>query len=298
MVRGHNDCPKACTACRLDCLCDNCKRCHTCEDLKSELKSAFRCRNLAHSCEILEIDMSARNEIEKLPRHCASEILVVFVGEHKRKYRVHLDAFRGASRFFEKETLPKSKDSHLQSIALTEKVDDPEAFEMFIQFAYIKNYIVPNKRALDQLFVHAKVYVLAERLGCQELKALAVKRATRYCLGSFDTASRYNGVITSLPRAISTIYSFTDDQNSGKPPGRKRGDPEGHLAEYIIRDAFRLLLAKISSCYLVELKTKQDFLRIHSSRSDFATDLLLFLGSGEKMQVDKNGGMVYSFQFV
>ncbi|KAF3112881.1 hypothetical protein TWF569_000544 [Orbilia oligospora] len=254
--------------------------------------------NLVHSCEILEIDVNARNEIERLPRHCASGILVVFVGENKRKYRVHLDAFRGASPFFERETLQKSKDSHIQNITLTEKVDDPEAFEMFIQFAYIKNYIVPNKRALDQLFIHAKVYVLAERLECTDLKALAVKRATRYCLGSFNTASRYNGVIASLPRAISTIYSFTVDPNSGRPPGRKGGETEGSLVEYIIRDPFRLLLAKISSCHLAELKTKQDFLRIHSTRSDFATDLLLFLGSGEKMQVDKNGNMVYPFQFV
>ncbi|KAK6348086.1 hypothetical protein TWF718_005902 [Orbilia javanica] len=258
------------------------------------MKSAFRCRVLSHSCELPDVNTNARNEVEKLPRHCTSEILIVYVGEQKRKYRVHLDAFRGASTWFERETLAKSKDSPFQAVTLTDKADDVEAFEMFIQFAYIRNYIVPSKRALDQLLIHAKVYIFAGRLECPDLKALAIKRATRYCLASFENAIRYNGVISSLPRAISTIYNFTTDPNVGKLPGHQgRG---GHLNEYVARDGFRMLLAQIASCYLIELKTHQDFLRVHNNCSDFATDLLLFLGSGEKMQVDKEGNLIYSFE--
>ncbi|TGJ69880.1 hypothetical protein EYR41_005888 [Orbilia oligospora] len=131
--------------------------------------------NLVHSCEILEIDVNARNEIERLPRHCASGILVVFVGENKRKYRVHLDAFRGASPFFERETLQKSKDSHIQNITLTEKVDDPEAFEMFIQFAYIKELYRPQQESLGST-LHSRQSLCSRRkigmhrpqgIGCQ-----------------------------------------------------------------------------------------------------------------------------------
>ncbi|KAK6501428.1 hypothetical protein TWF481_009266 [Arthrobotrys musiformis] len=238
------------------------------------------------------VDTSARNEIEKLPRYCASEILTVSVGEHKRKYRVHLDAFRNASAWFERETLPKAKDSP-QIVALSGKLDDIEAFEMFIQFTYIKNYIVPTKKVLDQLFVHAKVYVLAERLGCPDLKALALKRATKYCLASFETVSRYNGVLCSLPRAISTIYSCTSDPNSGKFPGQQGNDANGNPQGYVTRDGFRMLLAKISSCYLGELKKQHEFLQVHTNCSDFSTDLLLFLDSGKKMEVDKGGNLVY-----
>lgn len=62
-------------------------------------------------------------------------------------------------------------------VTLEEEVDTDEAFRMFIEFAYLDDY-VPPETPVDKLgLVHAQVYVLAERLCMNDLKALSLNKA-------------------------------------------------------------------------------------------------------------------------
>ncbi|KAK6502490.1 hypothetical protein TWF506_003071 [Arthrobotrys conoides] len=76
------------------------------------------------------------------------------------------------------------KEAQEKVLTLNDEVDDADAFDMFVQYCYLKSYIVDEELYLDSLYLHARVYVLPERLGCIDLKTLALKRATELCYRS------------------------------------------------------------------------------------------------------------------
>ncbi|KAK6495142.1 hypothetical protein TWF481_003170 [Arthrobotrys musiformis] len=184
------------------------------------------------------------------------------------------------------------KEAQERLLVLDDEVDDTHAFEMFIQYCYLKSYIFDESVYLDSLYIHAKVYVLAERLGCTDLKNLALKRATEFCFKSLNDSARTSEMLRNLGQTITTVYNHTYDANAGKTPlTEKRVD--GKSEETVKRDGFRMLLASFAAPHLLDLRKDEIFLEANNDCPSFAADLLLFSVAGAKMQVNEDGSLKY-----
>ncbi|KAK6497258.1 hypothetical protein TWF506_004731 [Arthrobotrys conoides] len=253
--------------------------------------NTYSCSQLAHSCNLNGVYTEAKKEAFGFARLFDSDTLTVIVGDEQRKFNIHLGAVCSVSTYFKKLISSNMKEAQEKVLTLNDEVDDADAFDMFVQYCYLKSYVVDEEVYLDSLNLHARVYVLAERLGCIDLKALALKRATELCYGSRNENLKTGEMLRNLAQTILTVYTHTYDSNTGKLPFTKKEEADEQSKETVRRDGFRLLLASFAAPHLSQLRKDKIFLDANNLCPNFAADLLLFVTSGAKMEVNEDGSL-------
>ena len=81
-----------------------------------------------------------------------------------------------------------SKEVADNTVIMDSPVDCEDAFNMFVEFAYMSEYIAPEVYNLTQrCILHAKVYVLAERLCMNDLKDMALAKMKGSLIESYES---------------------------------------------------------------------------------------------------------------
>lgn len=168
-------------------------------------------------------------------------------------------------------------------VELTTEVDDEEAFTMFIQYLYYGDYQVDklakqdhddscasgsstettttgnNKQSSNaHLLLHAKVYVLAERLCVISLKELSCIKLTEGLCWVLLDKRMADCPLESFCAIINTIYAHTTLTRSAKK--------------------VRELLADFASRRLSVERRRPNFLDCVARYPDFAVDLVRMAG--------------------
>ncbi|KAF3925656.1 hypothetical protein ABW21_db0208414 [Orbilia brochopaga] len=204
----------------------------------------------------------------------------VAVGHEQQIFNVHIEKICAASTYFRDLLSSSTADGAIEkpkeTVILNDAVDNVNAFEMFLQFCYLNTYLDNKIDKAHLLLLHARVYVLAEKLKCSPLKKLALRKATDWYRGySMHTdGDILSQILPDVLDAISAVYTHTVDTNSGC-------SVDSSLSE-TTRDVFRLLLAHFAAADLVRLRTERRFVDIHHSFPDFNTDMLLFMNNAPK----------------
>ncbi|EPS38107.1 hypothetical protein H072_8133 [Dactylellina haptotyla CBS 200.50] len=231
---------------------------------------------------------------------CESEIFTIEIGE-ENKYFVHKDAISCASAVLKKEVESKMKEGETKVIKLKDSADDWLAFGLFLQFSYFGGYGYDENEKENALTVHASVYVFSEKVEALELKKMALKKATNLCAnaGAPDLDEPAMGMVKvlqfALPEAVRIIYQHTYDKNTGKLPSVFiEASTSGVLttqAVTIARDGFRILLAKFAGTYINSLRKNESFMAVLEEFPAFSADVLLFTGTGSKLNTDGEGNL-------
>ena len=103
----------------------------------------------------------------------SSTTFLVYVGRSKKEYHLHKTVLIEKCPYFKRMLTSKfsSKEQLQNSVCLRLKVDQEDAFDEVVRFFYTGTYSPPRGFDSDTLAqLHARVYVLAERLGMLVLK--------------------------------------------------------------------------------------------------------------------------------
>ncbi|KAF3922583.1 hypothetical protein AA313_de0201745 [Arthrobotrys entomopaga] len=134
-----------------------------------------------------------------------SEILTVVVGKDSKRFNLHTSAV-ACSSYFQGLLKSSMKEAREKLVTLNDDVDDPEAFKMFNQYCYLQDYFC-DEDGPSAVASHAKVYVLAERLGCLPLKDLAFQKAS--LLLHAVQSKKPSGLSNSIATAVAVIFEHT-----------------------------------------------------------------------------------------
>ncbi|KAF3208481.1 hypothetical protein TWF192_001793 [Orbilia oligospora] len=293
MVRGYPNCYRFCQQCKSDCICGNCDWCHTCRPHKDLLDSLPETRthrdndhNIAcdnydrsHSCDLGETQPQSDNVNLKSKDHAItlqgamnSDFFSIIVGPEKKEFNIHTKALCAASIYFNNIVNSGMAESHDKTVTLDEGID-AETFALFAQYCYMQDYSYEDKDHPEPLYLHAKVYILAERLQCMGLKTTALHKASYRCFTSTPSANS-----EKMTETILIIYNHTHDVNTGRfpaSPKEKWPDCDG-----VVRDGFRILLAKYWATHLVELRKQEAVALTYQECPEFMADLILFVNPG------------------
>jgi hypothetical protein len=100
----------------------------------------------------------------------------VCVGPTRKEYYLHKNVLTARCPYFKKmlASLFVCKEVDQNTVVLDSAVDHEDAFNMFVEFLYMASYIPPEELDLAaRCILHARVYVLAERLCMNDLKEMA-----------------------------------------------------------------------------------------------------------------------------
>ncbi|KAK6358160.1 hypothetical protein TWF730_007513 [Orbilia blumenaviensis] len=201
-----------------------------------------------------------------------SDLFVVVVGPEKKEFRIHTKALCAASIYFNNIINSGMIESRDKTVTLGDGID-PDTFALFAQYCYMQDYVYDDKDHLEPLYLHARVYILAERLQCMGLKTASLQKASHRCFTSTPSANS-----SKMTETILAIYNHTHDINTGKfPVGPKDKWPD---CDGVIRDGFRMLLAKYWATHLVELRKQEAIALTYQECPEFMADLILFVNPG------------------
>ncbi|KAJ6263093.1 hypothetical protein Dda_1652 [Drechslerella dactyloides] len=237
--------------------------------------------------------MASENALKRFAQLFETDIFTCKIGTEKT-YFVHKDALGSASGVLKKQMESCMKEGLTKCITLEDTADDGCAFGLFVQFCYLGEYYY-EQRLNGALTVHASVYVLAEKIEALELKALALKKATSLCktsqgITAVDRESA-QALRLSLPETVPVIYNGTYDNNTGKlptspAPESMAGNTE---APSVVRDGFRMLIAKFAATCIHELRNIEEFMSVLEDFPAFASDILLFAYPAPNAIMDGTG---------
>ncbi|RVD89402.1 uncharacterized protein DFL_000413 [Arthrobotrys flagrans] len=213
--------------------------------------------------------------VRKFVNLVMSATIPIFIGPSQTKFVIHAGAICHKSAHLEE--LISTKQSSNETVVLDGGEYNIEAFKMFVEYCYFGTYF-GAEHDKSELLLHARVYALANKLKCRELKAVALRKATEWCYGDYTQpgGSRLSDMFPDMLDAINVVYTYTVDPESGFLP-RTPNSPHVGGKPGIIRDGFRLLLAKLAAMNLSALKKQKRFLKVHHQFREFNTDMLLFL---------------------
>ncbi|KAF3092853.1 hypothetical protein TWF102_008343 [Orbilia oligospora] len=277
------------------------------EDFKSENgklkveKDELEDKERWMKAEILELESIRlktymdRVAIQRFSGFLDSETVTVLVGRERKKYTAHVNAIRGESAYFWEYLSPQSAKIRGKTVTLDTEVDNSDTFGIFLQYCYLGTYALDNRDDVSTshpLLSHARVYTLAEKLKCPPLKDLSLQRATDWCYGHGlqKDGGKFSDIYPNVLEAIRVVYTYTVDLNSGIQPLESSTTETGDCKEkeIVLRDGFRLLLARLAAAYLVDLRPIDAFVEeLHHSFPDFNTDMLLFMNDGPKTLTEK-----------
>ncbi|KAF3311280.1 hypothetical protein TWF173_008426 [Orbilia oligospora] len=237
--------------------------------------------------------------IQKFSGFFDSETATILVGREHKRYITHVDTIRGESAYFWEYFSPQSRKTRKKTVIMDAGVDNSDAFGIFLQYCYLGTYALGNRDDVSTshpLLSHARVYALAEKLKCPPLKELSLQRATNWCYGHSmqEDGGEFSDIYPEVLEAIRVVYTYTIDLNSGIQPLESSTTETGDCKEkeIVLRDGFRLLLARLAAAYLVDLRLIDAFVEeLHHSFPDFNTDMLLFMNDGPKTLTEKIMGL-------
>ncbi|EGX54108.1 hypothetical protein AOL_s00004g141 [Orbilia oligospora ATCC 24927] len=203
--------------------------------------------------------------IQKFSSFLDSEIVTIHVGRERKRYTVHVDTIRGESAYFGEYFSPQSGKIWEKTVILDTEVDNADAFGIFLQYCYLGTYALDNRD--DVSFPY--------------------KERQNWCYGHNmqKGGGEFSDIYPDVLEAIRVVYTYTVDLNSGIQPLKSSTTETGDCKEkeIVLRDGFRLLLARLAAAYLVDLRLIDAFVEeLHHSFPDFNTDMLLFMNDGPK----------------
>ncbi|KAF3271049.1 hypothetical protein TWF217_005475 [Orbilia oligospora] len=233
--------------------------------------------------------------IQRFSGFLDSETVTILVGRERKRYTAHVDTILVESAYFGEYFSPQSGKIRKKTVILDTEVDNSDAFGIFLQYCYLGTYALDNRDDVSTshpLLSHARVYTLAEKLKCPPLKDLSLQRATDWCYGHGlqKDGGKFSDIYPNVLEAIRVVYTYTVDLNSGIQPLESSTTETGDCKEKetVLRDGFRLLLARLAAAYLVDLRPIDAFAEeLHHSFPDFNTDMLLFMNDGPKTLTKK-----------
>ena len=90
------------------------------------------------------------------------------------------------------------KEAEENAVTLDSEVDHEDAFNMFVEFLYTSSYLPPEGYDIAaKAILHARVYVLAERLCMQDVKEMAFVQMTTTLVKSYP--SQYSHAFRYIP---------------------------------------------------------------------------------------------------
>ncbi|KAF3157706.1 hypothetical protein EYR41_009799 [Orbilia oligospora] len=237
--------------------------------------------------------------IQRFSGFLDSETVTILVGRERKRYTAHVDTIFVESAYFGEYFSPQSGKIRKKTVILDTEVDNSDAFGIFLQYCYLGTYALDNGDDVSTshpLLSHARVYTLAEKLKCPPLKDLSLQRATDWCYGHSlqKDGGKFSDIYPEVLEAIRVVYTYTVDLNSRIQPLESSTAETGDCKEkeVILRDGFRLLLARLAATYLVDLRPIDAFAEgLHHSFPDFNTDMLLFMNDGPKTLTEKIMGL-------
>ncbi|KAK6334468.1 hypothetical protein TWF730_003682 [Orbilia blumenaviensis] len=202
-----------------------------------------------------------------------SETILVHVGPSHARFNVHIDLICRASPYF-KELLSVSPKP--ESICLDGEHFNLDAFESFLEYCYLGKYIGAKPTNSWVLLRHAQVYALGEKLGCGDIKNLAVQEASKWYHDQKNAID-----ISDFIQSVRVIYDceYADEfAEVGSVFSITPLELENPAGTYeVIGNRFRAILAYTAAVYLNELKENDEFMRVHYDIPAFNTDMMLFL---------------------
>ncbi|KAF8251767.1 hypothetical protein K440DRAFT_43594 [Wilcoxina mikolae CBS 423.85] len=170
-------------------------------------------------------------------------------------FRAHKAILEIRTSFFTTATLTENGFVDLQEQTVTLQEHSPYAVWRFLTYCYTGNYsaesdcpVIPSAEDDGHThLVHPRVYALADMLGVESLKTLAVKQLQKQLEGQQIKAEAY-------PSIIMEIYSTTSTQNKD------------------IRDA----IIQATKVHVKALEKDEDFKVVISEYPDFAIGLMAF----------------------
>jgi hypothetical protein len=148
-----------------------------------------------------------------------SPTFCIRVGPAKTEYHLHKEILISKSLYFKNllSSTFKGVEEASGVLTLDSHVDTDDAFQMFVEYIYLSDYDPPSPDRDGKCLLHARVYVLAERLCMEDLKSLALKR-----IGSELLVLPRIGTKTVV-RMVKVVYDNTPNLY---PPPDFQPDPQ------------------------------------------------------------------------
>ncbi|RPA80355.1 hypothetical protein BJ508DRAFT_307557 [Ascobolus immersus RN42] len=114
-----------------------------------------------------------------------------------------------------------------RSVTLREPYDHPVAFEYFVQFLDLNDYIVSDTHAPIAAYIHALVYKLADRLLAKDLKKLALSKINRALAGTLpgEKQPKEEPTVSVVLHLLEFVYS--DAYKSAENRKKRKSEEEG-----------------------------------------------------------------------
>ncbi|KAF3937860.1 hypothetical protein ABW19_dt0207826 [Dactylella cylindrospora] len=226
----------------------------------------------------------SKERMDTFPESFQSPAFTVIAGPRRKKYILHREPLTRCSEYFKIMFSSKMREAETGELRLDTEVDNEEAFDMFVQFAYLGEYSAKGNEAKDivNLLLHARVYTLAEKFMALSLKELSLKKAGEEMESLADSKASgrmVDSFASQALEAIKVIYDGTFDEHTGRLPG-SIDSTKGTTAKKVERDEFRILMANICAYFVVRLRKVDGFFSTIKEYPDFATDMLMFAGRG------------------
>ncbi|KAF8243418.1 hypothetical protein K440DRAFT_664117 [Wilcoxina mikolae CBS 423.85] len=219
----------------------------------------------------------------------ASTPFCVLVGVNQKRYYIHRTVLINASPYFDKLLQFPGIEADKNTVSLSEPVDTENAFEMFVEYCYHKDYKPSKEYSL--ILTHVEVYTFAERVCMSSLKKAALIKLyqelwssyTRAAASGFSSsrmakkgAKNAKQIVTTpatttmsvenIVEMVETTYSYTPSPDYGAVAG--------------IRDPLRALVTRFCASCLSQLRTAPEFMGLVRDYADFEHDLFGELKNG------------------
>ncbi|KAF8455436.1 hypothetical protein BDZ91DRAFT_746564 [Kalaharituber pfeilii] len=195
----------------------------------------------------------------------------------KRKFYVHRSLLASLS-----PELEKHANNMKQGLEGVMELSDVEEATMkaLLEWAYTKDYTIPNPTSASALPKHTKLYALADRFNIETLKDLVYSRITKLLtdLGKMEEAANIEALLSAITYAFDNLPSCTANSSDGI-----QAVPSDRLLKYF---------AQYSAWLLNVLKDKKEFCKLLLSCTDFARAVLFVSrAAAAPPWVDREGGV-------
>lgn len=169
-------------------------------------------------------------------RYLSGPFVTVELEQTGAKYTINKEALTRKSEWF-KNALSSDfggKEAKTGTVIMQDENDTDDVFDAFFSWIYLGRYTGdPASTSGEWCVLHAKIYVLAERLMLQELKDLALNKLQKDLLASIiETGSLIEMVdllYTYMPPRTSAIQPLTEEKSNKGEEVEESGEFRFHM---------------------------------------------------------------------
>jgi len=221
---------------------------------------------------------------------------MVLVGINKKRYYLHRSVLSRASPYFDKLLQFPGAEVHRNVVSLSTPVDTENAFNMFVNYCYHKDYKpAAAENTENSILTHVEVYTFAERVCMTDLKETALNKLSQELRNSYTRAA---GNSSSLKKAAKTsgtapttttvlTVSTISTEDVVMMVEKTYSHTPSPDSAMVNRNPLRTLVVRFCASCLSQLRVLPAFMELVRDFADFEDDLFREVKNGATLKAGK-----------